>query len=72
MRAAITRSLRATRILATGMGSAVPALLGLPVLLLVAAMCLLIVGLPTLPEALRVQRVLTRSERNRAAAALVT
>jgi signal transduction histidine kinase len=70
MRAAITRSLRATRILATGMGSAVPALLGLPVLLLVAAMCLLIVGLPTLPEALRVQRVLTRSERNRAAAAL--
>ena len=70
MRAAITRSLRATRVLATGMGSAIPALLGLPVLLFVGALCLVIVGLPTLPEALRAQRALTRFERDRAAAAL--
>jgi signal transduction histidine kinase len=70
MRAAITRSRRATRVLATGMGSAALALFGLPVLLLVGVMCLLVVGLPALPEALRVQRLLTGSERRRAAAAL--
>lgn len=70
MRAAITRSWRATRVLTTGMGSAVLALFGLPVLLFVAATCLVLVGLPALPEALRVQRALTTFERNRAAAAL--
>jgi signal transduction histidine kinase len=70
MRATITRSLRATRILATGMGSALPAVLGLPVLLFVGTLCLLFVGLPALPQTLRVQRVLTGYERTRAAAAL--
>lgn len=70
MRAIITRSRRATRVLATGMGSSIAALLGLPLLLFVAAMCLVLVGLPALPEALRAQRVLTGFERDRVAAAL--
>ncbi len=70
MRAAITRSLRATRILVTGLRSAVPALLGLPAIVLVAVGCLIVVGLPWLPGAIRPLRALAGFERERAAAEL--
>ena len=70
MRAAITRSLRATRILAGGLRSAAPALFGLPVLVFAWGCCLIGIGLPALPETLHLQRLLTRFERTRAATAL--
>ncbi|HJP79744.1 MAG TPA: sensor domain-containing protein [Pseudonocardiaceae bacterium] len=70
MKVAITRSLRATRILVAGLRSAVPALFGLPAIVFVIAFCVIGIGLPALPEAVRLQRVLTRSERRRAAAEL--
>ena len=70
MRAAITRSLRATRILVAGLRSAVPALFGLPAFLFLAVLCLIVFGLPWLPTAIRPFRALAGLERRRAGAEL--
>jgi signal transduction histidine kinase len=70
MRDSIRRSARATALLLGGLRTAVPALFGWVAVLVVAALCVLVLGLPWLPEAFGPLRSLARAERKRAGAAL--
>ncbi|MFC5746757.1 sensor histidine kinase [Actinomadura rugatobispora] len=70
MRQALRRSGDATRYLAAGLRTALPALAGMAALPVVLFLSVTLIALPWLPDALRPVRTLARAERRRAGKAL--